>query len=207
MVSRSTRAPRGVIKANGPRVVARRDVAWTSMPFEIFCTFIDFRFTDALHIKWTMHQATAAAAAAAAMASTDPRIYCSCHYGRLLSFSICRNRIKKRRESRGRDRERERERPGVGARGCQRNPFYGKLCCILSGNDARPAAAHPVHKMAMPCHHIFIFYLFICFCFFLSLSLKIFAYSSKQNTNFPQQRQTNGELKKSRKKKEFKNRK
>jgi len=31
-----------------------------------------------------------------------------------------------------------------------KKPFYGKLCCILSGNDAHPAASHPGHKMATP---------------------------------------------------------
>jgi len=50
-------------------------------------------------------------------------------------------------------------------------PFYGKLCCILSGNDAHPAASHPGHKMATP----------LCFSFtekYLHIHLK------KQNTNF-----------------------
>jgi len=56
-------------------------------------------------------------------------------------------------------------------------PFYGKLCCILSGNDAHPAASHPGQKMATP----------LCFSFtekYLHIHLKNKTpTSSREKTN------------------------
>lgn len=148
----------GVIKVNGPRVV---DVSsWRRLRCDL--KYFGILLIFGLLMRCILNgQCT--------NCSSQPRhllsgVYCSCHYVRLLSFSICG--IRKR------------------ARAGQLSLFYGKLCCILSGNDARPAAAHPVHKMALPFHQIH--QRFICLP-----PPKIFAYSSKQNTNFPQQ-QTNG---------------
>jgi len=45
-----------VIKVLKPKVVDFDSIRVDSIRFEIFFTFIDFRLTDALHIKWAMHQ-------------------------------------------------------------------------------------------------------------------------------------------------------
>lgn len=78
-------SPFAAIKVNGPGPQLLTDAAGgelqTAIGFEIFCTFIDFRFTDAAA------QAGRQVRAPLSLCPSGPP--CNCHYARLLSFSIC----------------------------------------------------------------------------------------------------------------------
>lgn len=129
----------GVVKALQSQVVSGTECSKTSIQIEIFRNPIDFPLNDPLHFQWSMQHKCRALRRAAFPFSHFPEAstlfsnHTACHYvgaQTLIYFFFLFFFLR--------------------SASVVEKPFYGKLCCILSGNDAHPAASHPGHKMATP---------------------------------------------------------